>query len=644
MSQQSTVNVPRAHEGLFETVPSPGAQAQLTDYSPSLPDPSHDIDNDLTADPMEDRSLRNAVNKLREGSIVTLNTAIQGIVTAVGEVDPHDLWYSPEAYSPTIATIDIFNPTSVQTIQLVQDGKYYDGSFTLFYQRTNGKRTDVQHCVVSNEDNLKDEIDINLYEAFKQHIGSKALRFNGETAEICELNDAEDGVIWYNSSPARENKLKVTGSDTYTWYLPATDENAARNPTILKGREPAVDDESPTLLGTDDGFDVGAEQEPALKSLLDHPTGSYKVTDAGFALKLSINEMTAMIPVATPETTKTALPAIDEVIDTGSVSLRSPTRDPPGDEDDCVTNIIGIGDATAASLSGAQYNPSKSKSKVREQFEASKIDGVRELSDDEISDELQEAQANYEPRETVDDESFITISEFIDDGCPLYETSGAYFSRAVADLRAYFEAHADITQLDLLKIHAGATNARLFDETGDKIGLLPELMYGQFGIEDVYTAVSWDGHSNDSPLPHPDKSEFQYALTRSLTDSLDIGGSTRWKFATETRESATGSGVTENSVTFHNAGNHDDLETALENEDVSAATVPSEVVEYVNALFNIDLSNDRTVEDLVTVDGDHGLFIDHPGDIDVTFVAFTYNRYEKPEDDTEEDAPESDDE
>jgi hypothetical protein len=644
MSQPSTPNVPRAHEDLFQTVPSPGAQAQLTDYTPSLPEPAHDVTADLTADPMEDRSLRNAMNKLREGTIVTLNTAIQGVVAAVGEVDPHDLWYSPKAYSPTIATIEVFNPTSVQTIHLVQDGKSYDDSFTLFYQRKNGKRTDVKHCVVSNEDNLKDEIDINLYEAFKQHIGSKALRFNGETTEICELNDAEDGVVWYNASPAREKKLKVTGSDTYTWYLPATDENAARNPTILKEHEPAVDDEAPLLLGTDDGFNIDAEQETALKSLLEHPIGSYKVTDAGFAMELSINELAAMIPVASPETTNTALPAVNEVIDSDSVSLRAPSRAPPGGKNACVTNIIGIGDATAASLSGAQYNPSKSRSKVREQFEASEIDNVRELSEDEISDELQEAQANFEPRDTVDRESFITISEFIDDGCPLYETSGAYFSRAVADLRAYFEAHSNLTQLDLLQIHAGATNARLFDETGDKIGVLPELMFGQFGIEDVHTAVSWDGHSNDSPLPQPDKTEFQYALTRSLTDSLDINGRTRWIFAPDTQVSATGSGVTENSVTFHNADEYDDLEAALENGDVSAATVPSEVAEYVNALFNIDLSDDQTVEELVTVDDDNGLFIDHPGDLDVTFAAFLYNKYEESEDDTDEDGLGSDDE
>lgn len=639
MSKTNVHGEPKAHSDLFATMPAPGAQAQLTDYAPLLPEPAHDVEEDLVADPMDDRARSTTIDKLREGTVVTLNTALQGVVTGVDEVTHEDLWHVrvDTINGPTIYTVEPVNEPSIDEFHIVEDGARYKSNYTLYYQLPDGRRTDIKHCAASNEDNLEDEIDVNQYEIFKQHAGANVLRIDGTDIQVCSLNDAVDGDIWFDSTSAREETITVDGTLEATWYLPATAANAARTPSILTANpdeeantDPDNDANTTCPLGTTDGLSVSETQQEALANLTSLPVGAYTPTESGLVMPTELNDAPAALRVAPSDVLHTALPAAD-LIDREDTTVRAPDRDAPGTPLDCVTNIIGIGDATAAKLSSTAHNPSPSKSTVREQFEESEMDDIREVPADHPAQQaLQEAQKDFEPPETVDRDEFITIQEFCEDAMPLFETAGQYFSRAVADMRAYFEANKTLSEKTLVRIHAGATNARLFDEDGNKLGLLPELMFEQFTHDDVYSATAWDGHSGDSPLPNPEKTDLQYAVTRNLPDALDITGRSPWRLSRDSRTPATNSDFAHDHITFHNAAAHDDLTTAFKNNDLAAGVLPAEVVEYVNALFGINLNDDDTVADLVTIAEDHSVFIEHPS-LDVNFAAFPYAKY-TPED------------
>lgn len=632
---------PKAHDELFQTTPAHGTQALLTDFALLLPQPEHDPEQDLIGDPMDDRPRSNVLKKLREGTVVTLNTAVQGVVSAKNEVGHEELWHVPVSTidTPTIFTIEAFNIPDVDEIHLVKDGAHYKDDYQLYYQLPDGRRTDIEHIAACNENNLADTIDVNLYETFKQHTGERALRIDSNSVDVVTLTGAEDGDISFATSKSRTKTKTVTGNLSYTWYLAASKASPAPSPTVLtpsaSGEESTTSSTSP--FGTDTAHELTSDQEAALDRLAGLPEGEYWPTGDGLILETKLDRNQASLRVASAETLSTALSGT--FLSKGAEdTVRAPDRDSPGGPDACITTIIGIGEATAADISGVSRDTTPSKSDVREQFEKGEMNAVREVpEDDDVRQALEEAQEDFEPTETITngDGEYLTISEFCDDALPLFNAARRYFTRAVGDMRAYFADNGGLDEQAIVRIHAGATNARMFDDSGDKLGLLPELMFDQFSVEDIATATAWDGYSGDAPLPKPEKGDLQYAVSRNIPNSLELTDHGRWQFNRTETIPATTSNLRRGIVTFTDSASHEDVGDAFANNEIAAAILPSDVVEYVNALFGIDLMDDETVEELVSISDDHALIVEHPT-LDVVFQAFDYKEYDPGEDEDDE--------
>lgn len=670
-----TSKPPLAHRDLFATARSTTGQAQLFDYSPELPTPEDDPDQDLTAPSQAGYSIKKTLANARVGSVVTINTVYQGTVAEVVDVagaeklakhvDADRLAeYDLDGGTRNIKTIywvDVAN-LGIDTLAIVAGDITVTASERHWYSvKRDGEvvQESVDHLAVDNENNLKEEVDVPRYETLKAHTGEQVLLFEESTsmAWVATITGYGDGVINYckgDPDEKRELSHEITCDATpKTWVLSSRTD--AGSVSVLRGEADPFAGADVSDLEDSEGYlgkaspELHPEQEDAVATVLETlPTGSYFISDQGIHANWKIplrpsephgEKVGHSVDVLSAEVTNAAFPAADYDEDTNdhevAVDFRAPERDPVDPTDD-ITSIIGIGDATAADISGIGRDRSKSACKRR--LEDSDIVEMTELDDDERKSELVEAEKEYNPNDEVASttKDLMTVQDFINQGPSLFKASSRYYSRAVAEVVATLASEDEITEKGLLRVHAGATNARLYDSANEQLGHLANLHISQLSIDEVETAAAWTGQKHTPPF-EAEWSDRAHILTTDLPDELDVGRDTYCP--AEPRPGAAtvdhvGVAPLNDIVVFtatpdeHTAAGdvieHEDLlQLEADSETpVHTACVDQTAVEYVNALFGLDLADPADFAHHARITPEGHFYVRHPDDnIDLTYAA-----------------------
>lgn len=610
----------RAHAELVATPPATASRPTLSAFSDVLPTPAHEPGEDLSVAPMEQRRLSSAVRSIRAGSIVTINTALQGTVTAVGETDPEELWYEPSSISADIITVDPFNGAGTTELHIVKDGSTYAGDFSLFYQLEDGTRTEIKHLAVSNEDNLRDHIDADAYNTFKQYIGGTAIAVERGTANsptsmsLYRIDGAEDGRIVLCSGAGNETTVTIERPFDNEWYLHPSGATAADSCTLF------TDEEGAFGAATIDA--CSETQTNALQTVTDLPSATYSLCSEGLVATATVNKQEVGATVEDAATCATAFPGLYPIGD-DDTAVEPVTRKAPGGPDAPVTEITGIGPATVGDLAAGKQTTTQTKSRaaVIEQFEQSDVDDVRELTDAEIEARFGEIGTRRAPAGSTDGADQFSLSQLDADGFPLFRVSDQYRSRAVAEVRSYIESTSgDAT--DILRLHAGATNGRLYGADGQKVGLFASLSFGSVDMDAVEAVTAWSDSDGNPVLPQ-ENAEIEYGLTTDATQDIHVVSRKRSNRVLElTDETVPATGTTEYGglLTFHNVDAHTDIDTAIKTQSLTIAAIPYAVGTYVNALFGVDVTDQEFIANHVRIDDNGTLYIEHP-ELNLTFVA-----------------------
>jgi len=392
-------------------------------------------------------------------------------------------------------------------------------------------------------------------------------------------------------------------------------------------------------------------QQSALNTIHELPQGTYTVTPRGIYRTEMVGGSMKGIKLIDGNTTRTAF----------NFSLNASSPDPisptPGDApspDDPITDLTGIGPVTGKELSGVASLPStSSRTSITDQFTplpkepdletenwtgnnelhtvpadnippeitgeatdtADIVDYVRKLPEDEIPQALINAQENHTPsKASPNSPALDTIEEFIKNGTPVHKASKQYFLQAVADLRAYIEAHHEQTHnesLDsaLLRLHAGATVGQLLAPDGTKEGKLPNLLFNNCSIDNIAGVEAWMPQSNVLPQLES-RSPSRYLLYRDTASAFPNGPLELSKMADPWTHPGTELNVTqvsrlEKTVTFHQ-------DVASDATDIPHATIHKTVADYIATLAGNTLTDPQFLTEHVTMTTKSDLFINLP--------------------------------
>ena len=138
---------------------------------------------------MARRPMNNHLDRIRVGSRVQVDNLTAGTVVEQGSPEKHpdlgaqyEYWTCETASGDTfeIARKDGFAPRPITYVSSVDPARVYTA----------------HHLRVSNEQNLRDEIDEGLYEWFKAHEGETVLQITSDTTfEVVEVKTVRDGFV-----------------------------------------------------------------------------------------------------------------------------------------------------------------------------------------------------------------------------------------------------------------------------------------------------------------------------------------------------------------------------------------------------------------------------------------------------------------
>lgn len=655
MSETLTADHP--HYDLLVSKPAGGTQQHLHDYQPQWPAVTHSPDTDIGAlSVMSTYEIDRQLDRISVGSILTLNTVLQAKVVEAGV--PAGLVDTLTAKSHSDDNLTAFtaaplNPPLTDNIYIVFDSGYPKQQRYTVAHSDDTDPTSVEHLAVYNEHNLPDEVNTEVYTELKRYSGSTALKLSaadsgeatpGRQLTVGTVTNVRDGNITITYTGHRSETLTVSDGEVENTFIFGGRDTTAR-PQILR----------PTAGGLSLTSTFPEEQRIALSELCTLANGTYHMTADGVSMLRDEGEYTARVAIRDGHVAERALNM--QFDDPPRPDVSPANRSAPSPTDP-ITEITGIGPATAATLSGAPQSSAGStdgQPAVRAVPESPPSDPdkwpmatdttltpvsidaipqaaktrtgtidslgcVRKLPADEIPEALQEAQKEYtETKTTEGPEAFDTVQEFVNDRAPLSKTPPQYFIKAVGDLRAYIKTHADRHNLSpeqaLLLLHASSTVGRLFDETGAEIGKAPNLLFSPELIHEVAGVEAWMPAS--SPLPkidtHP---SCRYVLYECSADGFTNGevelGSERnaWEPPSKTIPVADVD-YTTNAVTFRqgHAQSRQPLHT----------TVPAKVVKYIATLVDTPITDSEFLDHHVTMAEGGSLFVESP-DMDLTFA------------------------
>lgn len=652
---------PTAHEELFSKPSEEVVSPTLGQFTPTLPTPANNLEEDLTADPMDQQALTDEFSRVREGSTVTINTAYQGTVTEMSSTDPEEIGI--ESTSQTNFHFNSFklethNEDAPSHIQVWEDGTTYDDNYRIGYVVPDGTHVDIKHIAVSNEMNLLDDVVADRYRAFRPYEGGEAIRMTNSSINLLSISEVRDGIVVFDDSSRRrpETDMLVDGTETgkATYLLQPTRHTDADRPTVLLGAE--------NPLTTDDSISTPVEkaheieltslpvaQQSVLSQIADLPESVYTLSERGLMKGVPVAG-SDVVSLAFPHADLNELPA-DNLEPSGSAAagLSSP-----------ITSITGIGKQTAADLSNIRGRWMKTKRQLENSLEDCEYVESVEPS---RQDELEAAQEDFDPPDQTRIRRVNSIREFIDRGARVFNVSDQYMPDAIGDLRATVAEHADDRLTQLFLIHAGATRGHLYDTDGNHLGHIAQAMIGAIDLDNVTIGgsishipsyVDDDESVPDPPLPTPGRNhDTEDCIDRlhifSRDGTFDEGTieapNTPQDFPTATNTNTTVKSSdpyrsewvystlppVENTTPNEKTDKIPTFRTALHTNDAAAFKITSQVAQFIAELLNCDMEDPVNSTASITVADGAGVTVSATPPKTSTQVSYTVSEPVEPD-------------
>jgi hypothetical protein len=433
---------------------------QLGEFTPLRPvdDPAVDVRGPETAD------ISREFRYIRPGSIVHINSVYQGTIT--GRLDRDEREASPFdtddlKYSVKVWAVDVNSPADCETLYIATcldwdaDAKYLIEDLD--------QPVPVKQFSVSNP-SLPEGTATEMVDSLSRVVGQRVFYVDTtpdtETGfvYVVEVTDVRDGVVSVEGISDRRS------TPTNIWVCEPVEYNS--------------DIETKNSAARDWAY----PSQWAIPPRMDVPTGKYRITDYGL-VRANLQFPKAAVPKTDFVLEHFENTTATEVDTDWDVSRGVDTDGSPAPDDE-IAEITGIGRKTALKMSG--HNPNswrtRRKSSCKRRLEEDDTVEIRELDADEVSQELLEAQANFEPHKEDKSLDPIAVEEALTGGVPLFEL-GQYYTRGVADVRNALLGEAP-SAMDVMLLHTAATNATLYNGDAEKIVNYPELFF-QDGFKDT---------------------------------------------------------------------------------------------------------------------------------------------------------------
>jgi hypothetical protein len=418
---------------------------------------------------------------LRDGSTVHINNHYVGTHTG-NWISADDTNFDAEnAYRLDIYEIDVDDPADVDTLYLATNrdwdvpAKYLTGHLD--------QPAVAKNLRVVNE-TPPEQTDVDAINTLEQAVGRRVLLNDRKVADkvrVVQVDTVRDGVVYLTPDSPGNGAYWVAEEPEYRSDL---DKSDVATHNITYGSQWAV------------------------PPRMDLPVGDYRLTEDGLVphgLGFRSQAVDAVERVANQFYSDPD--QVDDNWDVGSLDHSwdlsgslSPSSVPAPGED--ITGLTGIGEKTALKMSGYQTHGTKSisPSKAKSRLEDDETVEVRELDDGEVADDLQAAQEAYEPPEGDRSPDLYTVEDVLAGKVPLFDL-GRFFLAAVAKARTAL-VDDDPSVMDLMLVHAAATNGTLYDEDGTKVLSYPELYFSDRPDTTPAFAAAGGVRKHGPPLEH----------------------------------------------------------------------------------------------------------------------------------------------
>lgn len=260
MSQTPT---PLTHEELFAHHDTGGSG--LGAFTATLPEPTHDAEADLPDTVASDTRLSTATDGIRVGSVITINTVIQGTVTDhIGR--PED------EHAPADTDTDAYEAYAVDPVgdsiagQLtIYRASPYDFSDDWKYYTAAGDSADIAHVAVDNEITPAADTDAERYERLKATTGpvihcDPSSPSSVTVGTIDGWNDGTVTIAHADGTLSEDVAITCDGDrEPHSWYSPEQGADGfmigGQNPVIRDtvayetDSDPAADESEETAEG-----------------------------------------------------------------------------------------------------------------------------------------------------------------------------------------------------------------------------------------------------------------------------------------------------------------------------------------------------------------------------------------------------------